>query len=194
MHNEATQYMSRTSLSLERLLVQRPAIGTPKFSWSYPEIALFPGCHPAQWQQKVTHKHELTVTYVNRSVFNKQSIGYQFLFFWSWLQLAVCSMPDPIQPDTHKLQTPFLKHCPNLYCLSRFVIACYQPAARFARGRLVLRLLCGFCVCIYIYVCASALITCAIITSHTLLPCDLTLVWNWCCFDKYISLHSVRLD
>ena len=42
----------------------------------------------------------------------------------------------------------------------------------FARGRLVLRLLCVFRVCLYI--CASALITCAIITSRTLLPCDLT--------------------
>jgi len=29
---------------------------------------------------------------------------------------------------------------------------------------------------LYIYICASALITCAIITSHTLLPCDFTLV------------------
>jgi len=29
---------------------------------------------------------------------------------------------------------------------------------------------------IYIYICASALITCTIITSRTLLPCDLTLV------------------
>ena len=27
-----------------------------------------------------------------------------------------------------------------------------------------------------LYICASAIITCAIITSHTLLPCDLTLV------------------
>jgi len=54
----------------------------------------------------------------------------------------------------------------------------YQPAARKARGRLVLRLLCRFCICISVYlcICASALITCAIITSHTLLPCDLTLV------------------
>jgi len=39
------------------------------------------------------------------------------------------------------------------------------------RGRLVLRLLRVFRVCIYI--CASALITCAIIMSRTLLPCDL---------------------
>ena len=50
----------------------------------------------------------------------------------------------------------------------------YQPAACEAHGRLVLRLLCCFRVCIYI--CVSALITCAIITSLTLLPCDLTLV------------------
>ena len=48
----------------------------------------------------------------------------------------------------------------------------YQPAAREAHSRLVLRLLCGFRVCIY--VCASALITCAIITSRILLPCDRT--------------------
>jgi len=54
----------------------------------------------------------------------------------------------------------------------------YQPAAR--EGRLVLRLLCGFRVCIYIYIyiyiCASTLITCAIITSCILLPCDLVLL------------------
>ena len=54
-------------------------------------------------------------------------------------------------------------------------LACfYQPAARKVRGRLVLRLLYCFRVCIYM--CASALITCTIITSRTLLPCDLTLV------------------
>jgi len=37
------------------------------------------------------------------------------------------------------------------------LVACsfYQPAVREARGRLVLRLLCGFRVCIYI--CASTL-------------------------------------
>jgi len=29
LHNEATQYVSRTALSLERLMVQWPAIGTP---------------------------------------------------------------------------------------------------------------------------------------------------------------------
>jgi len=29
----------------------------------------------------------------------------------------------------------------------------YQPAAREARSRLVLRLLCGFRVCMYIYIC-----------------------------------------
>jgi len=52
----------------------------------------------------------------------------------------------------------------------------YQPAVRFACGWLVLRLLCGFHFRWYIYICASALITCAIITSRTLLPCDLTLV------------------
>jgi len=46
---------------------------------------------------------------------------------------------------------------------------------RFAHGQLVLRLLCGFHVCIYIYiyiyiyVCASALIMCAIITSRTII-------------------------
>ena len=54
----------------------------------------------------------------------------------------------------------------------------YQLAAHEVRGRLVLRLLCRFRVCISVYlcICASALITCAIITSRTLLPCDLTLV------------------
>jgi len=41
----------------------------------------------------------------------------------------------------------------------------YQPAVRFARGRLVLRLLCCF---LRLYICASALITCTIITSRTL--------------------------
>ena len=58
----------------------------------------------------------------------------------------------------------------------------YQPAVR---GWLVLRLLCGFHVCmyIYVYVCASALITCAIIISCTLLPCDLTLV-EFCNLDS----------
>jgi len=50
----------------------------------------------------------------------------------------------------------------------------YQPAARGMRGRLVLRLLCVFRVCIYL--CASVLIMCTIITSRTLLPCDLTWV------------------
>jgi len=53
--------------------------------------------------------------------------------------------------------------CPALFTSGR---------ARSARPA-VLRLLCGFRVCIYI--CASALITCAIITSRTLLPCDLTM-------------------
>jgi len=43
----------------------------------------------------------------------------------------------------------------------------YQPAAHEAHGRLVLRLLCIFCVCWYI--CASALIMCTIITSRSLL-------------------------
>jgi len=52
----------------------------------------------------------------------------------------------------------------------------YQPAARFMRGRLVLRLLCVSRVCWYIYICASALITCAIITSHTLHCCHATLL------------------
>jgi len=52
-----------------------------------------------------------------------------------------------------------------------------RPRASRAAG-LVLRLLCRFRVCIsvYLYICASALITCAIIRSRTLLPCDLTLV------------------
>jgi len=45
----------------------------------------------------------------------------------------------------------------------------YQRATCFARGRLVLRLLCGFRVCMCI-----TLIMCTIITSYTLLPCDLT--------------------
>ena len=45
----------------------------------------------------------------------------------------------------------------------------HQPAACKVRSRLVLKLLCVF------HVCASALITCTIITSCTLLPCDLTL-------------------
>jgi len=51
----------------------------------------------------------------------------------------------------------------------------YQLAAREVRGQLVLRLLCVFHVCwyIFIFICASALITCAIITSRTLLPCGL---------------------
>ena len=42
-------------------------------------------------------------------------------------------------------------------------------------GQLVLRLLCIFRVCwyIYIFICVSTLIMCAIITSRTLLPCDL---------------------
>ena len=48
----------------------------------------------------------------------------------------------------------------------------YQPATREACGQLVLRLLCVFHVCICL--CVSALITCAIITSRKLLPCDLT--------------------
>ena len=52
-------------------------------------------------------------------------------------------------------------------------IVFYQPAVCLASSQLVLRLLCGFRVCRYIYICASALITCAIITSRTLLPCDL---------------------
>jgi len=43
----------------------------------------------------------------------------------------------------------------------------YQPAEREARGRLVLRLLCRFRAAAA-YICASALITCAIITSRTL--------------------------
>ena len=59
-------------------------------------------------------------------------------------------------------------------CTGMFTITFYQPATHEARGRLVLRLLCCFRVCIYI--CESALITCAIITSCTLLPRDLTSV------------------
>ena len=45
-------------------------------------------------------------------------------------------------------------------------------------GPLVLRLLCIFCVCIYVsmYLCVPTLIMCAIITSCTLLPGDFTLV------------------
>jgi len=63
----------------------------------------------------------------------------------------------------------------------QFLLCFFLPAGR-ARSRLVLTLLWGFRVCIYIYiyiyiyVCAATLITCAIITSRTLLPCDLTLV------------------
>jgi len=50
----------------------------------------------------------------------------------------------------------------------------YQLATHEAHGRLVLRLLCVFCMCLFVsiynYTCASPL------TSRTLLPCDLTLV------------------
>ena len=47
----------------------------------------------------------------------------------------------------------------------------YQLAGREAHGQLVLRLLCVFR--IGICICASPRITCTIITSCTLLPCDL---------------------
>jgi len=49
------------------------------------------------------------------------------------------------------------------------VLHYYQPAVCFACSQLVLRLL---CVCLYI--CASTLITWAIITSCILFPCNLT--------------------
>ena len=79
----------------------------------------------------------------------------------------------------------------------------YQPATREARGQMVLRLLCGFRVCwyvyTYIYIYASALITCAIITSRTLLPCDLTSVdllqfWHWLSICTALTLSSTSFE
>ena len=52
--------------------------------------------------------------------------------------------------------------------------AFYQPAMHKTHSRLVLGLLSAFHVCWF--VCASALITCTVITSCTLLPCNFTLV------------------
>jgi len=79
-------------------------------------------------------------------------------------------------------------HQKNMFCLRLHYFqslkwhlsAYYQLAARKARGRLVLRLLCVFHVCwyiyIYIYIHASTLITCTIITSCSLHCCHATLL------------------
>ena len=56
----------------------------------------------------------------------------------------------------------------SLFLLASRVL-CAQPAG----PKIALRFL---CLSIYTFVCASALIMCAIIMSHTLLPCDFTLV------------------
>ena len=54
------------------------------------------------------------------------------------------------------------------------VFTFYQPAAHESHSWLILRLLYIFCVCLS--VCVGLCITCATITSHTLLACDFTLV------------------
>jgi len=59
---------------------------------------------------------------------------------------------------------------------------CLLPATH---GWLVLRLLCIFRVCMYL--CASVLITCAIITSRTLLPCDLNFGSLDSCFMQLLN-------
>jgi len=85
----------------------------------------------------------------------------------------------------------------NLFGVSELAIwdiHFFQPATRFTRPA-GLRLLCGFCICSYI--CASALITCAIITSRTLLPCNLTSrLWQFrrlLCVAVMSSLPQLRL-
>jgi len=85
----------------------------------------------------------------------------------------------------------------NLFGVSELAIwdiHFFQLATRFTRPA-GLRLLCGFCICSYI--CASALITCAIITSRTLLPCNLTSrLWQFrwlLCVAVMSSLPQLRL-
>ena len=63
---------------------------------------------------------------------------------------------------------------------------------------LVLRLLCVSCVCIfvYLYICVSPLITCTIITLHTLLPCDLSWLWQftWIYVATMSSLAQIQFE
>ena len=70
---------------------------------------------------------------------------------------------------------------PSCKLLSHF----NQPSACEGCTKLVLRLLYIFLVCLF--VCASTLITCAIITSHTLSPCNFTLVNFDGCFEYWCS-------
>ena len=89
------------------------------------------------------------------------------------IKLQECDTEAGCRPHRKKIVT----HCVHKYrphvqdCLIQHTLA-YQLATCEARGWLVLRLLCVFHICIYL--CASALITCAIIMSRTLLLRDLT--------------------
>ena len=60
-------------------------------------------------------------------------------------------------------------HCLLCMCLA----ASRMRSTRLAGLKIAL---CFPCLLVCLFVCISALITCAIITSHTLLPCDFTLV------------------
>ena len=85
---------------------------------------------------------------------------------FSWMESAVMARCCPWAIH-HLSQHPYLHlrtfiQCPRLIFTSE------------VRGRLVLRLLCVFHVCWYI--CASVLITCTIIISHSLHCCHATLL------------------
>ena len=90
------------------------------------------------------------------------------------LRLVICGFMGGLLSHDNKPNT-----CEIFSTLTKTVItvgflpAGHARSARPASPKITLRFPHLY---IYIYVCASALITCAIITSRTLLPCDLTLV------------------
>ena len=111
------------------------------------------------------------------------------------------SRQTPFELDSDVLHSDFKVSTPSAELKWKWISLCRtiftsRPCAKHAAG-CVLRFLCGFCVCIYI--CASALFTCAIMTWRTLLPCNLTLVdfGNWfrrlLCVAALSSLPQLQL-
>ena len=127
---------------------------------------------------------------------------FSFFFFPSD---TICDYMSSNQPSLFFLPFTFflflcmlkLMHVKHIWVhstLSQFTnsfLYCHPPVLPASHvlwhSRLVLRLLCIF-QCLFI--CASALITCTIIMSRTLLPCELTLVdfdkqFRWlCCYHE----------
>ena len=104
------------------------------------------------------------------------STQLRFVLFSPFLlALLILSLPNNTENHAINYTNHTLIELPYIYSY-RKVCNFYQPAVREARGRLVLRLLRVFRVCWYIYICASALITCAIIMSRSLHCCHVTLL------------------